>query len=252
MSRYSKARFLRSATAAASFGDDSGYEVALAGRSNSGKSSALNAIVRSRGLARISRTPGRTQAVNLFELEPGRRIVDLPGYGHARVPASVRDEWARLMDEYFSGRASLAGLFIIVDSRRGFGDSDEAMLGYALARGLPSHVLLSKSDKLGRSEAAATLSDARRLLRERAGVQLFSAACPVFVEHVEAALHVSAHLFAGRGPLEEHAEVVAAPLQRPQQRQLVVDAAAALHDLLRLRLIAPEVGRAYVLFDIGE
>ena len=175
MSRYSKARFLRSATAAASFGDDSGYEVALAGRSNSGKSSALNAIVRSRGLARISRTPGRTQAVNLFELEPGRRIVDLPGYGHARVPASVRDEWARLMDEYFSGRASLAGLFIIVDSRRGFGDSDEAMLGYALARGLPSHVLLSKSDKLGRSEAAATLSDSRRLLRERAGVQLFSA-----------------------------------------------------------------------------
>ncbi|HEU4516442.1 MAG TPA: ribosome biogenesis GTP-binding protein YihA/YsxC [Steroidobacteraceae bacterium] len=175
MSRYSKARFLRSATAAASFGDDSGYEVALAGRSNSGKSSALNAIVRNHGLARTSGTPGRTQAVNLFELEPGRRIVDLPGYGHARVPASVRGTWARLMDTYFGHRESLAGLFIVVDARRGFGDSDEAMLGYALARGLPSHVLLTKADKLGRKEQAAVLSDAKRALRERASVQLFSA-----------------------------------------------------------------------------
>jgi GTP-binding protein len=175
MSRYSKARFLRSATAAAAFGDDSGYEVALAGRSNSGKSSALNAIVRNRGLARTSGTPGRTQAVNLFELEPGRRIVDLPGYGHARVPPAVRDAWARLMDAYFGQRDSLAGLFIVVDARRGFGNSDEAMLGYARARGLPSHVLLTKSDKLGRREAAASLSDARRVLAGRAGVQLFSA-----------------------------------------------------------------------------
>jgi GTP-binding protein len=175
MSRYSRARFLRSATTAAAFGDDSGYEVALAGRSNSGKSSALNAIVRNRGLARTSGTPGRTQAVNLFELEPGRRIVDLPGYGHARVPAPVRDAWARLMEAYFSRRESLAGLFIVVDVRRGFGDSDEAMLGYALARGIPSHVLLTKSDKLGRKEASGSLSDARHALQGRASVQLFSA-----------------------------------------------------------------------------
>ena len=175
MPRYPGARFLVSAGSAASFGDDSGYEVAIAGRSNSGKSSALNSIVRNRGLARTSATPGRTQAVNIFELEPGRRIVDLPGYGHARVPAAVQGAWARLMDAYFAQRRSLSGLFIVVDARRGFGASDEAMLAYALARGLPSHVLLSKADKLRRSEAAEELVVARRALAGRAGVQMFSA-----------------------------------------------------------------------------
>jgi GTP-binding protein len=175
MSRYFKARFLKSAASPAAFGDDSGYEVAIAGRSNSGKSSALNAIVGRKDLARTSGTPGRTQAVNLFELEPGRRIVDLPGYGHARVPPAVRNAWARLMDAYFSARESLAGLLIVVDARRGFQASDEAMLAYAEARGLPSHVLLTKSDKLGRSEARSVLEAARRTLGERAGAQIFSA-----------------------------------------------------------------------------
>ena len=175
MSRYSKARFLKSATAPTAFGDDSGYEVAFAGRSNSGKSSALNAIVRQGDLARTSRTPGRTQAVNLFELVPGRRLADLPGYGHARVPPSVRAAWARLMDAYFAERASLSGLFIVVDARRGFGESDQAMLAYAAARGVPAHILLSKSDKLGRNESKAALADARRILGPRARVQLFSA-----------------------------------------------------------------------------
>ena len=175
MSRYSKVRFLKSAASPAGFGDDSGYEVAISGRSNSGKSSALNAIVRRNDLARTSRTPGRTQFVNLFELEPGRRLADLPGYGFARVPPAVRAEWARLMDQYFTERQSLAGLFIVVDVRRGFGESDEAMLAYATARGVPSHVLLSKSDKLGRNEARQALATARKALGERAGVQLFSA-----------------------------------------------------------------------------
>src|SRR5688572_9218941 len=151
MSRYSRARFLKSAMAAGSFGDDSGYEVAIAGRSNSGKSSALNAIVRNQGIARTSKTPGRTQAVNLFELEPGRRLVDLPGYGHANVPTAVRAAWGRLMTAYFAQRRSLAGLLVVVDARRGIQASDEAMLGFAAARGLPAHVLLTKSDKLKRS-----------------------------------------------------------------------------------------------------
>src|SRR6188508_2704493 len=167
MSRYSKARFLKSAVAPATFGDDSGFEVAISGRSNSGKSSALNAIVRQHDLARTSRTPGRTQAVNLFELGPGRRFVDLPGYGHANVPPKVRAEWAQLIDAYFAERSSLRGLFIIVDARRGFGESDEAMLAYATARRLPSHVLLSKSDKLGRNDARQALAAARRTLGER-------------------------------------------------------------------------------------
>ena len=188
MSRYSKVRFLKSAASPAGFGDDSGYEVAISGRSNSGKSSALNAIVRRRDLARTSRTPGRTQFVNLFELEPGRRLVDLPGYGHAHVPASVRAEWARLMQRYFSERQSLAGLFIVVDVRRGFGESDEAMLMYAMARGVPSHVLLSKTDKLGRNDARQALVTARKTLGKRAGVQLFSAQSGEGVEAAQGAL----------------------------------------------------------------
>ena len=195
MSRYSMARFLKSAVSPASFGDDSGFEVAIAGRSNSGKSSALNAIVRQRDLARTSRTPGRTQAVNLFELESGRRLVDLPGYGHARVPPVVRAEWARLIDAYFAERGSLRGLFIVVDARRGFGEKDEAMLAYATARGLPCHVLLAKADKLGRNEAKQALGTARRVLGARARVQLFSAESGEGVDAAQGALEA---MLAGR------------------------------------------------------
>ena len=188
MSRYSRARFLKSAGSPAAFGDDSGYEVAIAGRSNSGKSSALNAILRRRDLARTSATPGRTQAVNLFELEPGRRLVDLPGYGHARVPDAVRAAWGRLMDAYFARRASLAGLLIVVDARRGFSERDEAMLQYAAARGIPSRILLTKSDKLGRNEARRALAAAQAALAGRAGVQLFSATSGEGIDAAQAAL----------------------------------------------------------------
>jgi GTP-binding protein len=175
MSRYPQARFLKSADSAAGFGDDSGVEVAFAGRSNSGKSSAINAIVGRKDLARASRTPGRTRLVNLFELVPGRRIVDLPGYGYAKVPPAMREHWRRLMDAYFRRRESLAGLVIVVDARRGLSESDEVMLEYATARGCPVHVLLTKADKLSRSGAAQALREARALLGDRAGVQLFSA-----------------------------------------------------------------------------
>ncbi|MGH8203455.1 MAG: ribosome biogenesis GTP-binding protein YihA/YsxC [Steroidobacteraceae bacterium] len=188
MSRYSRARFLKSAGLGATFGDDSGYEVAIAGRSNSGKSSALNAIVHRRDLARTSRTPGRTQAVNLFELEPGRRLVDLPGYGHANVPAAVRAAWGRLMAAYFAQRRSLAGLLVVVDARRGVQAGDEAMLGYAAAHGLPSHVLLTKSDKLKRNEAKQALAAARQTLGPRANAQLFSAESGEGVDAARAAL----------------------------------------------------------------
>ena len=188
MSRYSKARFLKSAASPAAFGDDSGFEVAIVGRSNSGKSSALNAIVRRKDLARTSRTPGRTRFVNLFELEPGRRIADLPGYGHARVPASVRAEWARLIERYFTERQSLVGLLMVVDVRRGFGESDETMLAYATARGIPSHVLLTKADKLGRNPARQALLAARGVLGDRATAQLFSAQSGEGVDAAQAAL----------------------------------------------------------------
>lgn len=175
MSRYPQARFLKSADSAAGFGDDSGAEVAFAGRSNSGKSSAINAIVGRKDLARTSRTPGRTQLVNLFELVPGRRIVDLPGYGYAKVPPKMREHWRRLMDEYFRRRQSLAGLVIVVDARRGFGEQDEQMLEYAAARGCAVHVLLTKADKLSRAEGSKALAEANRVLAARASAQLFSA-----------------------------------------------------------------------------
>jgi GTP-binding protein len=175
MSRYPQARFLKSADSAAGFGDDSGTEVAFAGRSNSGKSSAINAIVGRKDLARTSRTPGRTQLVNFFELVPGRRIVDLPGYGYAKVPPKMREHWRRLMEEYFRRRQSLVGLVIVVDARRGFGEQDELMLEYAAARGCAVHVLLTKADKLSRAEGQKGLEETGAKLGGRAGLQLFSA-----------------------------------------------------------------------------
>ncbi|MGB5131284.1 MAG: ribosome biogenesis GTP-binding protein YihA/YsxC [Steroidobacteraceae bacterium] len=188
MSHYPRAQFLISADAPAGFGDDSGAEVAFAGRSNSGKSSAINAIVQRRDLARTSKTPGRTQLVNFFELDPGRRLVDLPGYGYAQVPPSMRAHWGRLMQAYFTTRESLAGLFIIVDARRGFADSDQLMLDYASARNSPVHVLLSKADKLGRNEGRELLKRTRTLLADRATAQLFSAVTGAEVDAARGAL----------------------------------------------------------------
>ena len=188
MSRYPQVQFLKSADSAAAFGDDSGAEVAFAGRSNSGKSSALNAIMRRKDLARTSKTPGRTQLVNLFEIEPGRRLADLPGYGFARVPPAMRAEWRRLMEAYFTHRESLAGLMIVVDTRRGFGESDRMMLEYAEARGRPVHVLLTKADKLSRNEGRTTLQKTRAALGARATVQLFSAVSGEGVDAAQGAL----------------------------------------------------------------
>lgn len=188
MSRYPQARFLKSADSAAGFGDESGAEVAFAGRSNSGKSSAINAIVGRRDLARTSRTPGRTQLVNFFEIVPGRRIVDLPGYGYAKVPPKMREHWRQLMEDYFRTRDSLAGLVIVVDARRGFGEHDEAMLRYAEARGCPVHVLLTKADKLSRNESRSILSETKARLGERARAQLFSAETGEGVEAAQGAL----------------------------------------------------------------
>ncbi len=175
MSQYPRVRFLTSAAAPAQFGDDSGAEVAFAGRSNSGKSSAINAIVQRRDLARTSKTPGRTQLVNFFELEPGARLVDLPGYGYARVPPKVREQWGRLMESYFGARRSLAGLMVVTDTRRGLADTDWQMLAYAEARGCPVHFLLSKADKLKRNEARLVLKRTVEALGGRASAQLFSA-----------------------------------------------------------------------------
>lgn len=172
---FQQARFLTSAWQAADFVADQGREVAFAGRSNAGKSSALNAIAGQRGLARISKTPGRTQLVNFFELDESHRLVDLPGYGYARVPEQVKRHWRTLMEDYFSTRASLAGLMLVMDVRRPLTEFDEQMLHWAYVRDCPVHVLLTKSDKLSRGAAAASLQKTRRALGNNATVQLFSA-----------------------------------------------------------------------------
>ncbi len=175
MSGYPEARFLTSAGAARQFLPDDGAEVAFAGRSNSGKSSAINAIVARRGLARTSKTPGRTQLVNFFHLTEGRRLVDLPGYGFASVGPEVRDRWQALLEGYFAGRGCLRGLFLAVDVRRGLGDLDLQMLAWCRSLGREVHVLLTKADKLGRGQAAAALAAARRAAGDGVTVQLFSA-----------------------------------------------------------------------------
>ena len=173
MSRFHEVRFLLSAAASAQFPPDVGAEVAFAGRSNAGKSSAINAISGRRRLARTSKIPGRTRLLNFFELSPSKRLVDLPGYGYASAPEAERRAWPPLI-EALRARASLRGLFVIVDSRRGLTEGDEALLSWA-APGQRVHVLLSKADKLSRSQAAAALRAAAAGLAGRATVQLFSA-----------------------------------------------------------------------------
>jgi GTP-binding protein len=173
VSLYPAADFLTSAAQSGQFPDDQGAEVAFAGRSNSGKSSAINAILARRGLARSSKTPGRTRLLNFFVLAPGRRVVDLPGYGYATASAAERATWAPMIDA-LARRASLRGLFLVIDSRRGVMEGDWGLLEWAEAAQLPAHVLLSKSDKLKRAEARTAFRDAQVALNSRAEVQLFS------------------------------------------------------------------------------
>ena len=175
MSLYPRAAFIKSANAPSQFVADDGAEVAFAGRSNAGKSSAINVIVNRRQFARTSKTPGRTQLVNFFHLREGARIVDLPGYGFAKVSEKMRAHWADLMADYFESRASLRGMFLIVDIRRRLTDFDQQMLAFADSVGLPVHVLLTKADKLKRGQAATALLEVRRELGGKATAQLFSA-----------------------------------------------------------------------------
>jgi GTP-binding protein len=176
VSRFSQGRFLISAAAPGQFPPDLGAEVAFVGRSNSGKSSAINAIAQRHALARTSKTPGRTRLLNFFELGTHQRIVDLPGYGYATGPEAERLSWQPLIDA-LKGRESLRGLFVIVDSRRGLTEADEALLAWAvppMGTPLHVHVLLSKADKLNRGEAGKVLKETKATLADRASAQLFS------------------------------------------------------------------------------
>jgi len=172
--QFPKVRFLLSVAGAEQFPEDVGREVAFAGRSNSGKSSAINAILVRNGLARTSKTPGRTRLLNFFEVEPGRRIIDLPGYGYAEAPPPEREQWTKLI-EALPTRESLVGLFLIVDIRRGITAADEQLLAWAESAAWDVHVVLAKSDKLNQRERAAALKDAESRLPEGMTAQTFSA-----------------------------------------------------------------------------
>lgn len=175
MTFFPNVKFLLGAHRPDQFSIDEGREVAVAGRSNAGKSSAINAIMGRHNLARSSKTPGRTQQVNFFELEPGLRLVDLPGYGFAQVPVNLRRHWGAVLQNYFAKRASLAGVVVVMDARHPLTDNDQEMIELTKSRTLPLHVLLTKSDKLSRSAAMTTLKSTRNALSQAATVQLFSA-----------------------------------------------------------------------------
>lgn len=165
-----------------------GPEIAFAGRSNAGKSSAINTLVGHTRLAFVSKTPGRTQLINYFKLVKGGFLVDLPGYGFAQVPVEVRRAWAGLIERYLKERESLVGLVLIMDSRHPLTELDWNMIQWFSQSGKPMHVLLTKADKLTRSAQAATLADVRRQLSgmgEQVTVQLFSSLKKTGVDEVE-------------------------------------------------------------------
>jgi GTP-binding protein len=192
---YRGATFMLSAARMAQCPADEGVEVAFAGRSNAGKSSAINAICDHGKLARASKTPGRTQQINFFALGADRRLVDLPGYGFARAPEELRRQWGRLVETYLERRRTLAGIVLVMDIRHPLKEQDRTLIGWAAPLGIPLHVLLTKADKLSRGPARAALLAVRRELAwlSAASVQLFSA---LSGEGVEEARTVLDHWYA--------------------------------------------------------
>jgi ribosome biogenesis GTP-binding protein YsxC/EngB len=205
-SPYCHAKYLKSAYSLSDLPPDEGIEVACTGRSNAGKSSAINAVTGVRGLARTSKTPGRTRELIFFSVGPGRRLVDLPGYGYAKVPHRLRRHWHRTLDGYFRVRRSLSGLVLVMDSRHPLTDFDELMLNWSCDRQIPTHVLLTKADKLSRSRAFEVLRRVSSVLKEQqfpVSSQLFSATKRIGIEEAQANL---SRLFDGL-PVEENARI---------------------------------------------
>jgi GTP-binding protein len=197
-----RARYLLAAHTPRQLPPDGGFEVAFAGRSNAGKSTALNALCQQKALARVSKTPGRTQQLVFFDVTAGsggaadvaidqaRYLVDLPGYGYAKVPKDLQAHWQAFLADYFRDRFALRGLVVVMDIRHPLKDYDRQMLGYAVERGLPAHVLLTKADKLSRGAAGNALQAVRRELSssygDTVGVQTFSGESKLGVEEARA------------------------------------------------------------------
>ena len=173
---YRQAKFLLSCPSLKGCPIDSGYEVIFAGRSNAGKSSAINTLTEQKKLAKVSRTPGRTQHLVFFDLGHDRRLVDLPGYGYAKVPDSVKQDWHQNMSEYFDNRQCIKAAILVMDCRHPFKPFDQMMLDWCVNSKVPIHILLTKSDKLKRGAASAAKLSALKVVKDlpSVSVQLFS------------------------------------------------------------------------------
>jgi GTP-binding protein len=175
---FHQARYLISASTLKQCPADNALEVAFVGRSNAGKSSAINMLTGQTKLARTSKTPGRTQLLNYFEVAESRYLVDLPGFGYAKVPIAMKNKWQKELENYLRNRKSLQGLVLLMDIRHPFKDFDEVIVQWCQQSAMPLHVLLTKSDKLKFGAAKSTLLQARKHLSQLSGdmsVQLFSA-----------------------------------------------------------------------------
>jgi GTP-binding protein len=188
---YHQAKFINSSPHLSNTPSDEGLEVAFAGRSNAGKSSAINTLTNQNSLARISKTPGRTQMLNFFAINEQHRFVDLPGYGYAKVPEAIKKQWHALMESYLSDRKSLCGIILVMDVRHPLTDFDWQMVEWCQYRQLPLHILLTKSDKLTYGAAKNTLLQVTKELKEvnfPVTIQLFSALKKVGIDEVHLAL----------------------------------------------------------------
>ncbi len=191
MPLFQKAEFLTTVARLSDLPADAACEVAFAGRSNAGKSSAINTLANHTRLAFVSKTPGRTQHLNYFRVADGKYLVDLPGYGYAKAPEEIRAQWEGLLAPYLRYRSPLTGLVVIMDSRHPMTDLDMQMLEWFAPTGKPIHVLLSKADKLTRQEQADVLRDVRAMLdplSENCSVQLFSSLKRTGIEEAETVL----------------------------------------------------------------
>ncbi len=178
--RYHRARYRLSVHQQRQLPEDEGFEVAFAGRSNAGKSSAINVLCNQNGLAKTSRTPGRTQQIVVFDLDEQRRLMDLPGYGYAKVPADLQRHWQNLLDRYLRERAALKGLVLVMDTRHPLKPFDQHLLNWVNSALMPCHILMTKADKLSRQQQIKALRDTKAVLPQLVpnvdvSVQLFSA-----------------------------------------------------------------------------
>lgn len=175
---YHQAKFINSAPRLQDAPPDQGMEIAFAGRSNAGKSSAINTLVQQNALARVSKTPGRTQLLNFFEIDAQRKLVDLPGYGYAKVPVAIKRDWQQMMENYLKNRKALCGIVLVMDIRHPMTEFDWQMVEWCEHTGQPLHILLTKADKLNFGAAKNTLLAVQRELSRSSitvSLQLFSA-----------------------------------------------------------------------------